>query len=150
MIVSYSLQISKVLQTQLFFWSTQGQQMAQQYDPGRNDCGGGKGECSSAGCPTPRSCGELYLQLLLQVAVDFKAVVARIGHHDVSVGGEGQALWAVQRVRRCVDVRQERTAAVKHLTDGKITFHYFYWTLMLSDEKRTQVMWGEITKIIGT
>lgn len=62
------------------------------------------GECSSAGCSTLRSCCELYLQLLLQVAVDFEAVVARIGHHDVSVGGERQPLWAVQRVCRRVDV----------------------------------------------
>lgn len=64
-----------------------------------------------------RSACELYLQLLLQVAVDFEAVVAGIGHHHVSVGGESQPLWAVQRVRRCVDVRQEGAAAVKHLTD---------------------------------
>lgn len=88
--------------------------------------GGEGGESRSAGCSTLSSCWELCLQLLLQVAVDFEAVVARIGHHHVSVGGESQALWAVQRVCRCVDVRQEGTAAVKHLADGNIAFYYFY------------------------
>lgn len=138
MIVSYSLQISNFIQTQLFFEARRDDRWHDSMT--QEGTTGGEGECSSAGCPTLRSCGELCLQLLLQVAVDFEAVVAGIGYHDVSVGGEGQALWAVQRVRRCVDVRQERTAAVKHLTDGKIAFHYFYRTLMLSDKKRTQVM----------
>lgn len=55
-------------------------------------------------------------ELLLQVAVDFKAVVSRIGNHNVSVGGKSQSLRAVQRVCWRVDVRQEWTAAVKHLT----------------------------------
>lgn len=61
-------------------------------------------------------------ELLLQVAIDFEAVVARIGHHDVSVRGERQPLWAVQRVCRCVDVRQERAAAIKHLRGRNVTF----------------------------
>lgn len=37
-------------------------------------------------------------ELLLQVAVDFEAVVARIRNHDMSVGGESESLRAVQRV----------------------------------------------------
>lgn len=35
---------------------------------------------------------------LLQVTVDFEAVVARIGDHNVSVRGESETLRAVQRV----------------------------------------------------
>lgn len=136
--MSYSLQISQFIQTQ----TTNGTTVWS-----RHEWLEGEGECSSAGCSTLRSCCELYLQLLLQVAVDFEAVVARIGHHDVSVRGESQPLWAVQRVCRCVDVRQEGTAAVKHLTDRE-TSQLFYWTLILSGKNWTAVMWGEIIKII--
>lgn len=53
--------------------------------------------------------------LSLQVAVDFKAMVARVGHDHVSVWGQSQALRSVQRVSRRVDVRQKRPAAVKDL-----------------------------------
>lgn len=69
-------------------------------------------ECARSGCAVCVPGGGL----LLQVAVDFKAVVSRIGNHHVSVGGKSQSLRAVQRVCWRVDVRQERTAAVKHLT----------------------------------
>lgn len=54
---------------------------------------------------------------LLQVSVDFKAVVPRIGDHDVSVRGESQSLRPVQRVGRRVDVGQKGAAAIKHLAD---------------------------------
>lgn len=46
--------------------------------------------------------------LLLQVAVDFEAVVPRVCHGHVSFGGQCKTLRAVQRVCRSVDVRQER------------------------------------------
>lgn len=120
--MSYSLQISHFIQTQLFLETRTDDRW---HDSMIQEGMKGGGECSFAGCSTLRSCCELYLQLLLQVAVDFEAVVARIGHHDVSVGGESQPLWAVQRVCRRVDVRQERTVAIKHLTDGNITCNYF-------------------------
>lgn len=69
----------------------------------------GGSECSSAGCHHTEErlytlqwcvCVRMWgrRELLLQVAIDFEAVVARIGHHDVSVRGERQPLWAVQRV----------------------------------------------------
>lgn len=54
--------------------------------------------------------------LLLQVAVHFEAVVAGVSDNNVSVRSEGQSLWAVQRVGGCVDVGQERAAAIEHLT----------------------------------
>lgn len=44
---------------------------------------------------------------LLQVTVDFKAVVPRVCHGHVSFGGESQTLRAIQRVCGSVDVRQE-------------------------------------------
>lgn len=61
--------------------------------------------------PCPVSC------LSLQVAIGLEAVVARVGHDNVAVGGERQPLWPVQRVSRRVDVGQERARAVKHLQD---------------------------------
>lgn len=54
-------------------------------------------------------------ELLLQVAVDFEAVVARIRNHDMSVGGESESLRAVQRVCWGVDVGEEGAAAIEHL-----------------------------------
>lgn len=54
---------------------------------------------------------------LLQVAVDFKAVVPGICDHNVSVRGESQSLRSVQRVGWRVDVGQEGAAAIKHLTE---------------------------------
>lgn len=120
MIMSYPLQISHFIQTQRFAEThTDVRWHHSMIQEGMTE-GGCEG--SSAGCSALRSCWEWHLQLLLQVAVDFKAVVARIGHHHVSVGGESQPLRAVQRVCRRVDVQQERTAAVKHLK--YITFHY--------------------------
>lgn len=47
------------------------------------------------------------LSTLLQVAVDFEAVVPRVRHHHVAVRRQRQALGAVQRVGRGVDVGQE-------------------------------------------
>lgn len=57
---------------------------------------------------------------LLQVAVDFEAVVARICNDNMSIRGEGESLRAVQRVCWCVDVGQERTAAIKHLGERNV------------------------------
>lgn len=54
--------------------------------------------------------------LLLQISVNFKAVVSRVGHGHVSVWGEGQALGPIQGVGWCVDVGQEGARAVEHLT----------------------------------
>ncbi len=90
-------------------------------------------ECKSAGwsilmsacesiCTMYSLCAEGE-ELLLQVAVDFEAVVARISDHNMSVRGESQSLWAVQRVRWCVDVGQERTAAIKHLRENYSKWH---------------------------
>lgn len=56
---------------------------------------------------------------LLQVTVDFEAVVPRVSHHHMAIGGEGQALGTVERVCRCVDVGEERTTAIKHLREGE-------------------------------
>lgn len=54
----------------------------------------------------------------LQVAIGLEAVVARVSHDNVAVGGECQPLWPVQRVSRRVDVGQERARAVKYLQEG--------------------------------
>lgn len=51
--------------------------------------------CDPSGCTVCVRKGE---EPLLQVAVDFKAVVPGIGDHNVSVGGESQSLRSVQRV----------------------------------------------------
>lgn len=52
---------------------------------------------------------------LLEVAIGLKTVVASISHHHVAIRGQRQALWAVQRLCRCVDIRQEGARAVEHL-----------------------------------
>ena len=52
---------------------------------------------------------------LLQVLVELDAVVARVGHNDLTVRGDGQPLRAVQGLRGRVDVRQEWPVSVKHL-----------------------------------
>lgn len=57
-------------------------------------------------CASLRVC-TLSVQGLLQVTVDFEAVVPRVSHHHVAIGGEGQALGTVERVCRCVDVGEE-------------------------------------------
>lgn len=57
----------------------------------------------------------LSVRGLLQITVDFEAVVPRVSHHHMAIGGEGQALGTVERVCRCVDVGEERTTAIKHL-----------------------------------
>jgi len=52
---------------------------------------------------------------LQQVLVDFEAVVAGVGNDDTAVISYCKALWAVQRVSRRVDERQERAFSIKHL-----------------------------------
>lgn len=52
---------------------------------------------------------------LLQVAIGLEAMVAGVGHHHVSVGGEGQALRPVQGVGGRVDVGEEGARAVEDL-----------------------------------
>lgn len=63
-------------------------------------------------------------ELLLQVAVDFEAVVARIRNHDMSVGGESESLRAVQRVCWGVDVGEEGAAAIEHLGYKQKKLHH--------------------------
>jgi len=75
---------------------------------------------------------------LLQVAVDFEAVVARICNHDMSVRGESQTLRAVQRVPGCVDVGQEGAAAIKHLREREINTKSVYSLAVYSDNKVIQ------------
>ena len=55
-------------------------------------------------------------RLSLQVAVHLDAVVARVGHYHTALLCDGDSLWAVQRVCRRVDVRQERPLRVKYLS----------------------------------
>lgn len=62
-----------------------------------------------------RSAGDRWSTESLKVTVDLKAVIPRVSHNHVAVGGEGETLRPVQRIRRRVDVRQEGTAPVKHL-----------------------------------
>lgn len=49
----------------------------------------------------------LWVPVLLQVTVHFEAVVPRVGHHHMAVGGKGQTLRPIQRICTCVDVGQE-------------------------------------------
>lgn len=63
-------------------------------------------------------------ELLLQVAVDFEAVVARIRNHDMSVGGESESLRAVQRVCWGVNVGEEGAAAIEHLGYKQKKLHH--------------------------
>lgn len=72
-------------------------------------------------CASLRVC-TLSVQGLLQVTVDFEAVVPRVSHHHVAIGGEGQALGTVERVCRCVDVGEEWTTAIKHLRERLVVF----------------------------
>ena len=65
-------------------------------------------------CPSLHEPGRAPVQLL-EVAIRLKAVVASIGHHHVAIRGQCQALWPIQWLCRCVDVRQEGAGAVKHL-----------------------------------
>lgn len=51
----------------------------------------------------------------LQVAVHFETMVPRVSYHNMAIRGEGQALGAIKRVRRCVDVGEEGATAIKHL-----------------------------------
>lgn len=59
------------------------------------------------------------LKALLQVAVNFKAVVPRVRHCHVAIRCKGQALRAVKWISWSVDVGQERPWAVKHLQHRK-------------------------------
>ena len=52
---------------------------------------------------------------LLQVFVDFVAVVAGIRHHDVAILGEGQPLGPMEGVRQSVHERKEGAPGVEHL-----------------------------------
>lgn len=56
---------------------------------------------------------------LLQISVNFEAVIARVRNSHVSIGGEREALGAVQRICRGVNVGQERPCAVKYLMHKK-------------------------------
>lgn len=67
----------------------------------------------------PEQQAEWWRLRSLKVSVNLEAVVARVGNSHVSVGGEGQTLWAVQRVGWGVDVREEGACAVEHLSSGK-------------------------------
>lgn len=74
-----------------------------------------------------RSAGDRWSTESLKVAVHLKAVIPRVSHNHVTVGGEGETLRPVQRIRRRVDVRQEGTAPIKHLMrrrEGQDTDYY--------------------------
>ena len=51
----------------------------------------------------------------LEILVDLDAVVAAVRHHDVALGGQGQALGAVQGAPQGVHVGEEWPELVKHL-----------------------------------
>ena len=59
------------------------------------------------------------LPCLLEVPVDLEAMVSRVAHHHTTLVCDGEALWPVERISRCVDVWQKRPLAVKHLQQRK-------------------------------
>ena len=51
----------------------------------------------------------------MEILVDLDAVVAAVRHHDVTLGGQGQPLGAVQWTPQGVDIGEEGAELVKHL-----------------------------------
>lgn len=69
--------------------------------------------------------------VLLQVAVDFEAVVPGISHCHMAVRRQRQPLGSIQGVRRGVYVGQEGTCAVKHLQDKEHDMgKQFYYSMV--------------------